>query len=241
MANPHKLQVGQKLWFVPADRRNGDGCEVTVEAVGRTWAKISNQYRIDLQSLIADGGQYVSPGRCYLSVEAYREDVELQRAWCSFQNEVYRATVRPTGLTVAAIDEARRLLKLDAASFVSTDSARPFGFPQRGGLRGTKMNPVEQVIRELKLQYSAQANFPAEEGETWSYQDQIRLLGKLEAYYEAFQLDHEPQRLAYLLRQDAEERDDWLATASPEDYELFDYLQRLGVVGQIPTGSLCEQ
>ena len=57
------IEVGQKLWFVPNERRHSDGYEVEVTKIGRKWAELGHaKLRIDLSDLIADGGRYPSPG-----------------------------------------------------------------------------------------------------------------------------------------------------------------------------------
>lgn len=105
------LTVGQKLWFVRSGRngRSGDGMEVIVEKVGRKWAEISaGAPRIDIESLVADGGQYTSPGRCYLSEVAYDEIVSLTKAWRDFAQRIGNMQYgsAPVGVTHEAIARA---------------------------------------------------------------------------------------------------------------------------------------
>lgn len=107
-----ELKVGQKLWWVPNKRWGGPQREVTVEKVGRIWAHLNERNRIDKQTLIADGGEYSSPGRCYLSKAEYDEYIERVTTW-----NVFAATVRykemPDGVTVADITEAAKLLRIE--------------------------------------------------------------------------------------------------------------------------------
>lgn len=81
-----KLTVGQKLWWVGVWSRVGvtaeSGREVTITSVGRKWAGIDRpDTRVDIHSLVADGGEYSSPGRCYLSREDYEREYILRREW----------------------------------------------------------------------------------------------------------------------------------------------------------------
>lgn len=107
-----ELKVGQKLWWVPSQRYAGSQREVTVEKVGRIWAQLSERSRIDKQTLIADGGEYMSPGRCYLSKAEYDEHIERVTAWNSFVYTV-RYQSMPDGVTIADITEAAKLLRIE--------------------------------------------------------------------------------------------------------------------------------
>jgi hypothetical protein len=110
------LTVGQKLWFVWADKRRGDPHEVTVTRIGRKWAYLDRYetYRIDSNTLAVDGGAgRSSPGHCYLSREGYEASLARNRAWNDLRKEIDRRK-RPAGVTVEQIAEARRLLGLPA-------------------------------------------------------------------------------------------------------------------------------
>ncbi len=80
--NPHNIVVGQKLYYVP-NRHNSSGAarEVTVEKVGKKWIAIDFGHRIEIGTLIADGGKYSSPGCCFLSKKHYDEIVMLNVMW----------------------------------------------------------------------------------------------------------------------------------------------------------------
>ena len=108
-----KLEVGQKLWFVYGDSRRGGASEVIVTKVGRKWATLSNNYRIDLQTWIADGAGYVSPGSCYASKEEYEEDVKLFVDWSNLRFAIERMRQRPEGVTTETIGKIRELLGID--------------------------------------------------------------------------------------------------------------------------------
>lgn len=111
------LEVGQRLYYVPSNKRMGDPEEVEVTKIGHKWAVVNttSKYarefgRIGKDSLILDGGQHSSPGRCYLS----QQDYEYQVACCvEWQDINRRMGYSPKqGVTLDAILEAKRLLGL---------------------------------------------------------------------------------------------------------------------------------
>lgn len=110
--NPHNLQVGQTLYYVANDRRDAHrdgGAEIT--KIGRQWATVCIAYcnaRVDLETLEVDGGNYSSPGRCYLSREAWELERKTERALDDFKVEVAR--LYATDITLEQIDQARRVL-----------------------------------------------------------------------------------------------------------------------------------
>ena len=73
------MKVGDKLWWGSIGNSRGTPYEVTVTKVGRLWVYLSNDYRIDTQTLQGDGNGYSSPGCCWLSKEAYDDEVEARR------------------------------------------------------------------------------------------------------------------------------------------------------------------
>lgn len=89
-----KLEVGQRLWYVPRER--GQPHEVTVGKVG----------------LHIDGGEYSSPGRCYLSREEWEVEDATRRAWNGLRVEVTNRPPAPEGVSPEAIREAAALLRL---------------------------------------------------------------------------------------------------------------------------------
>src|SRR5690348_1248446 len=106
------LKVGQKLWCVPY-HRYGQPCEVTVVTIGRVWATIEGYRqgtRIDKRTLHMDGGQYSSPGRCYLSREEWDIAKEEDNLWHAFYQNVRDKSNKPRGLTADHIREAAKLL-----------------------------------------------------------------------------------------------------------------------------------
>jgi hypothetical protein len=108
------IEVGQKLWFVPAQRYAGAPREIAVTKVGRKWAYTDEGRadRFDVNTLALDGHGYNSPGRLYLRREDHALEVEVSAEWskaaASMRNK-YRA---PEGVSVADIKAAVKLLKL---------------------------------------------------------------------------------------------------------------------------------
>lgn len=105
----HSLTVGQKLWFVPADPRQSSRlADVEVISIGRKWAVISNNCRIHVQTLAADGGNYGSPGRCWISREAWEC---RQQAVNAFEQLTRKLRFSPRdGVTLENIQQAASLL-----------------------------------------------------------------------------------------------------------------------------------
>ena len=81
----HKLEVGQELWWVPHwSSRSSEPYLVKVESIGRKWVHLDNGHMIDINTLIADGGDFSSPGACFLSEQAYKELCNLKSEWNSY-------------------------------------------------------------------------------------------------------------------------------------------------------------
>jgi len=97
------LKAGDKLYFL-AHSKYRSSEDVTVLKAGRKWATLDNQTRIDLSDWIADGGEYVSPGRCYLSKQEYDDECELLDKWEAFVKKINRSDP-PDGMTVGKITE----------------------------------------------------------------------------------------------------------------------------------------
>lgn len=108
-------QVGQELYFVPNSMvsRRESPHTVTITKVGRKWLTLSNYYRVDRDDLRADGGNYSSPGRCWLSQEEYEKACRLALAWEQFKLHLQNIP-RPAMLTLDKIREARRVLGMES-------------------------------------------------------------------------------------------------------------------------------
>lgn len=102
-----KYEVGQQVWFVPGVQ-DAAAKWLTVTAVGRKWAKLSNGMRVPLRSRhVVDG----FPGTLFESPEEYEEIVLVANAWHKFKRIVsgrYRANV-----SLEAIREAAKLLGVE--------------------------------------------------------------------------------------------------------------------------------
>lgn len=113
-----KLIEGQKLWWVPQRNRHAHEKEVTVLKVGRKWAQLDNHERIDLETLVADAGQYTPSGCCYLSREEYEQAGALTQAWSKLKRDLQYGRT-PDGVTIGDIEAARQLLGLPSNTEVS--------------------------------------------------------------------------------------------------------------------------
>jgi len=105
-----KLRAGQTLWWVTRSNFHqtiNRNYEVVVEKMGRTWAYLSNGERID-RNLIADGGQYSSPGRCYFNKEHYLSEMARQIKWDELYDLVRQRHVVPHHLST---DEILKMIK----------------------------------------------------------------------------------------------------------------------------------
>lgn len=103
-----KLEVGQKLWYVPSDSRQNQ-TEVTIQSIGRKWAKVCYVGRIDINTLEVDGGKFSSPGKCYISQEEYDNYVLIRSAWAELARKIPMYSL-PEGMTQEKIDLIRKLV-----------------------------------------------------------------------------------------------------------------------------------
>lgn len=103
---------GQKLWLVPSQRYMGEPHEVTITKVGRKWLTLDNRHRAAVDGLALDGGEYMSPGVCYLTREEWEFEKALNDAWSKLRRDVDLARRVPSGITVRCIHDARKLLGL---------------------------------------------------------------------------------------------------------------------------------
>ena len=101
------LKVGQELWYAPP-RGWGQPRIVTVEKVGRKWARLDNGRRIDVTNLYADCS-VPGFGRCYLSEADVLREEQLWAAWRALRDALSR---RPfdRGISLDAIRQAAALL-----------------------------------------------------------------------------------------------------------------------------------
>lgn len=100
------LTVGQELWFVHREKRSGAPRAVTVTKVGRKWVHLDYcGLRIGIDTLVADGGDYAEPGRCWVNREAWEAEEARSDAWERLRKYVDRQWRAPDGLTTARIEE----------------------------------------------------------------------------------------------------------------------------------------
>ena len=103
------MKVGDELYFVDYV---GFGNYVKVTKVGRVWSYLDNGYRIDLQTLRADAGQYPSPGRAWNSKEEYDASVARDKLWLIFRMLVREVRV-DNDLTIEKIVKAADAIGID--------------------------------------------------------------------------------------------------------------------------------
>lgn len=109
--NPHGLKVGQQLWFV-SSLRGGLAHYVTVKKIGRKWADIGQRDRISLETLVADGGNFMSPGSCYLSKEEHEQMIARSVRWARIQRFARDQYGRPDFIDEAALSILEGVLRL---------------------------------------------------------------------------------------------------------------------------------
>ena len=110
--------IGQQLLYVPNQQCVGSKelCFHVVKSIGRKWinAGLPGSTRADErflpETMIADGGDYVSPGAYYLSEAEYRDACDANAAWGEL-NEWLRCQRRPAGLKASAIRAALKALQ----------------------------------------------------------------------------------------------------------------------------------
>lgn len=109
-----KLVVGQKLWLVPNERYFGQPMEVTITKVGRKWATCiqgRREYRVDMDTLMVDGGDYTSPAQCYLSRKAHEDHEAAAHAWSDLLRVIDRTATPPAHLVADDIREIQARLE----------------------------------------------------------------------------------------------------------------------------------
>lgn len=130
------LHLGQELLFVNNEKRTGAPFMVTVTKLGRKWATLdSGVYRIDINTLIADGRQFSSPGRCWLSRELYEAEERRTAAWERLRSWVDRQWTTPKGLDTEQIETAFNLIARngEAVTIACDDCIREHPAPPYAG------------------------------------------------------------------------------------------------------------
>lgn len=105
------FEVGQTVFYSDNDRK-GRIYQTKIESIGRKWVNLERHAgRFDKETMLMDGGQYGISGRVYLTAEAYHNEQAVEALWKKFR-DAYTSQA-PDGVTVDAIHEAARLLKLE--------------------------------------------------------------------------------------------------------------------------------
>lgn len=99
------LKLGQELWRV-ARYRYSDAGIVKVVKIGRRWATLDNDERIDKATLrLAEGNGGVWPSK-----DAYDRHLALETAWQAFRRLMDRQYRIPDGVGLNQIENAARAL-----------------------------------------------------------------------------------------------------------------------------------
>lgn len=105
-----ELKVGQILIYVRSDTRNKTHSEAEIASIGRKWVNFKGYYtRADKDTLIADGGQYSSPGRYYLSEKDWEDERELHAEWNKLRNN-FGGYQPPENLTLEKIRQITEIM-----------------------------------------------------------------------------------------------------------------------------------
>lgn len=104
--------LGQQLYYVPArfyqrHMTPVPGSDVTVTKIGRKWVDLSNGYRIDKITMLADGKGYQSPGRAWLSQQIYEDRLAVCNEWNKFHKSLRDSYNAPDDMTLDRIEAAR--------------------------------------------------------------------------------------------------------------------------------------
>lgn len=116
MKNPHNLQVGQEVYYVPGGSYRGKPRYLTITKIGHKYAIVQREWmtiQFDLQTL-QEKTDVGCGGRLYLSEEAYLEEKEADSLWDKVRREV--CYVRPLHLSSADIKRLLAILSGDSSS-----------------------------------------------------------------------------------------------------------------------------
>lgn len=109
MSNPHGLKVGQRLYIAPNTHSHTPCYETITLSIGRRWANIGSNGRVDLETLLLDGGQYTSPGKAYFSKNEYQEMAAKEAYWLELRN---RLPVNPPAVSMETLKEIAEMIGL---------------------------------------------------------------------------------------------------------------------------------
>lgn len=74
-----EIKPGDKLYYVPRDRRWRSPYWVRVEKIGKVWITLQYGMRCNKSTLVVDGGGYRSPGQCYRTAEEWEDETHLRK------------------------------------------------------------------------------------------------------------------------------------------------------------------
>lgn len=115
------LVIGQKLWFVTSTNRSRWGANdyyVSISKIGRKWVYVKHteggydKGRIGIDDLRMDGGDYTSPGECYISKESYEKEKHRNVVWERILNSI-RYSACPKNMSIEKLNEFAELLGVD--------------------------------------------------------------------------------------------------------------------------------
>lgn len=107
------LTVGQELWMVPRQRYLGEPRTVKVVKVGRKYADLDIRgYRVDMTTLVVDGGNHGSLAQCYLDRTAHEAEQERGRLWTVLRNRIDRQYIPPENVSGEQMKAAAAMLGL---------------------------------------------------------------------------------------------------------------------------------
>jgi hypothetical protein len=115
---PITMKVGDKLWFVPHNRRGDEytqGKEIVITRVGRDYAYSQEQwveYKIKKENNVAYNRRGDSEGLVYLNEPAYKLELLRRAEWKRFQQAVSRAGTAPDDVTLLEILQLQVILKM---------------------------------------------------------------------------------------------------------------------------------
>lgn len=111
--------IGQTLWLhFTENRHNTEVRPYVVTKIGHKWLTVAKEgwplvtERVAISDLRIDGGEYSSPGRAYVSKEAFEEEKAFQTAWDKLETYVRNNHRVPANLTLADIQAAIIALKV---------------------------------------------------------------------------------------------------------------------------------
>lgn len=108
-----QLKVGDKVVITDPYSRTGRLIDATVQKVGSKWVHFSTGQRAKVGSKHIDKSTGIG-GMIYSSKQEFETEQALNKAWGDLKRAVTNNWNLPDGVTLEAIAEATRLLKLES-------------------------------------------------------------------------------------------------------------------------------